>query len=102
FRRLVAGRDLELLDALDGRRHHAGRRTSRSTPTAITIAWRIDRIVTRHVVAIVAAIELEAVLVRGGSGDVARERHAYLQHRERGCIAPEVRQQLELVVMDSR
>src|SRR5690349_18257682 len=91
FRGLVAGSDLELLDALDGRRHHAGGRSAGSSGAAVTIAGRICGVRAGHVVAVVTTVQTESVLVRLSSGYIAVERDTDLQYRERGGVASEVR-----------
>ena len=95
IRGLVAGADLELFDALDGSGHHTGRRTAGGTGAAVTVADRVGGVAARHVVAVVAAIQLEAVLVGSRSGHVAGQRYADLQNRQARCVAAEVRQQAE-------
>ena len=100
FRGLVARADLEFLDTFDGSGHHAGRRAAGGAGATIAIARNIGGIVPGHVVAVVASVELEAVLIRRSTGHVARKRHSNLEHGERRRIASQVRQQLELVIPD--
>src|SRR5258708_4873332 len=73
LRRLVAGSNLEFLDALNWRRNDAGRSTTRGAPAAITVAWSVGRVTTGHIVAVVATVQLESILIDLSSGDIARQ-----------------------------
>src|SRR5689334_12279472 len=82
--RLADGTNLELFNALDRSRNYAGRRTASGVTAAITIARSISCVRAGHIVAVVASIELEAVLVRLRAGHVTGQGYADLQHGESG------------------
>src|SRR5579884_2021049 len=81
IRSLAGGTDLELFNALDGRGNYSRWRSPRRTCAAVAVADRVRRVGAGHVVAVVAAIQGEPVLVGGGSCDVAGQRDAHLQDR---------------------
>src|SRR5215831_17534276 len=101
-RRLVAGPDLELLDALDRGRHHARWRASGGSSTGVAVARRIGPLIAVHVVAIVAAVELETVLVLIGSGRIPKRRHTYLQRGQCRGITSQVGKILQRIARNSR
>ena len=90
--RLVGDSHLELLNALHRCREHARCRAS--------VAGRIGRVGTRHVVAVVAAIELEGALIVLRSGHLSGRGHAYLQDGKRGRVAAQVRYQQQRIAGD--
>src|SRR6516225_10268805 len=78
-RRLVTAPNLEFLDALDWSRHHPRGRAPGRTSAGVAVTGRISPLIAVHVVAVVAAVELETVLIRIGSAGVPERRHAHLQ-----------------------
>ena len=89
---LVAGSDFELFDALDRSWDDAGGSAASGSGAAIAVPRRIGGVAARHIIAIIAAVQLKAVLVGSGARNVPGRRHAHLQHRERGGIASQVGQ----------
>src|SRR5258706_14254264 len=83
IRRLASGPNLELLDTLDGSRNYPSGCAAGCASALITIAGGIGGVGTSHVVAVVAAVELEAVLIGCGSGHVSVQGYAYLQYGKR-------------------
>ena len=97
---LVGGAHFELLNALNRSWDHASGRAAGGTGSAIAVARSIGRIGAGHVVAVLPAIQREAILVGGGAADVAGRRDANLQYGERRCIAAQVRQQVQRLIGD--
>ena len=100
IRSLSGGAHLEFFDTLDGSGNYSGGRATGCASALITIAGGVSGVGTSHVVAVVAAIKLEAVLIGCGSGHISSQRYTYLQHRKRRCIAAEVREHLERLTGD--
>src|SRR5215472_10778832 len=99
---LPGGADFELFNAFDGCGNDAGRRAASCIAAAIPITRSVCYVRAGHIVAIVAAVERKAVLVRLGASNLTCQRDTYLEHGKCRCIAAEVRQQLKLIVADGR
>ena len=90
---LVRCADFELFDAFDRRRDDAGWRAARRSGTGVAIGGYIRGRIAGHVIAVVAAIQLEDVLIGGGSRHVPRGRNTDLKDGERRRVTAQVGQQ---------
>src|SRR5262249_25421477 len=84
----------------DRSRHHAGGSAAGGRRAYGAAGGRVDAGRAVHIVAVVAAIELEAVLIPNRSGYFAVGRHGRLQYDETVGVAAEVRHDGEGVAGD--
>ena len=94
---MVVGRDFEFLNALGWSRHHTRRSAARGSRSDETSGLRVSVGRARHVVTVVAAVELVGVLVADSSGHLAGWRYGWLKNKERVRVSAEVGNQLELL-----
>ena len=90
--RLAGSANLELFDTFNRRWNHARGSSARGIGTGVAIARRVGGVATRHVVAIVPAVELEFILIGRRPSDVSCKGDTDLQDCQGGCIAAEVGQ----------
>ena len=99
--RLPESVDAKFFDALDRSRRYAG---SHAVNLITSIELRrtcevhcVSDLIAGHVIAVLAAVYAERVLIADGAGNLSRWRDPWLKRHERGGITTEVWQQLKLL-----